>query len=161
MPDQPDRAREDEEAVQAVDRESYIDKHRRHRAIHVQDQVVLLYRGNLFHFERKVQAGGLRIQTLNVPDQLLHPLVRITQTLDAMADPRHRAMVLLHVHQEFIHRHLIVDGILEVAARIGHGAAEAGTDHDQTCRYRLGHPDPGAGRDDRPQGAADAGAMIG
>src|SRR5438128_2966781 len=107
MPDQSDRTGENEEAVQAVNREPDIDEHRCHRSVYVQNQVVLLHRGDLFHFERKVQAGSLDVQTLDVSDQLLHSLIRIAQALDAMTDSRYGPDVLLHIGEELIDGHLV------------------------------------------------------
>ena len=65
------------------------------------------------------------VQALHIADQLLHPLVRIAQALHAMADTGHRTMVLLHVGQEFVDRHLIVDGMLKEPSGIGDSAAES------------------------------------
>src|SRR5574341_833226 len=128
--DQSDRAREDKESVQAVDRESNIDKHRRHRSVHVQNQVVFLHRRDFFHFEREIQTRRLDIQALHIAYQFLYALVRVAEALHAMTDAGHWTMIFLHVGQEVVDCHLVVDRVLEEATCIGYRPAEAGTDHD-------------------------------
>ncbi len=78
-----------------------------------------------------------------------------------MADARHRPDILLHVGQEFLDRHLVVDRVLEVPSGIRDGAAESWTDHDQPGRHGLRHSDARAGREDGGIGSADAGAVVG
>ena len=45
--------------------------------------------------------------------------------------------ILLHVGQEVVHGHLIIDGILEATAGIGHRSTEPRADHDHAGRHRL------------------------
>ena len=99
-------------------------------------------------------------QALHVPDKFLHPLVRIADALDAVPDAGHRPYGLLHVREEVVHRHLVVHGVFEPAARVGHRAAEARADHDQAGGHGLGHADARAGRDDRAQRTAHAGPVV-
>ena len=61
---------------------------------------------------------------------ILHSLVRVAQTLHAMTNSWNRPMVFLHVGQEFVDRHLVIDSILKEPPGISNRTAEARTNHN-------------------------------
>ena len=133
MSDQSDRPRENEESVQAIDWESDIDQYGRHGPIDVQNQVIFFDGGNFLYFQREIQAWRLDVQALHVPNQFLHSLVWVTQTLHAMTNSWNRPMVFLHVGHDFVDRHLVINCIFKESSGISDRTAEARTNHNHAC----------------------------
>ena len=64
-------------------------KYSRHGPVDVQNEIIL-FTEVIFHLKCKIQTRRLDLQALNITNQFLDPLVRITQALDTMADTRNR-----------------------------------------------------------------------
>ena len=97
---------------------------------------------------------------LTYPDEFLDSFIGIAETLDSVADTGNWPDVLLHIIQELIDAHLVIDRMFEVPTGISHRSTEARADHDQPGRDRLRHPDACTGRKDGPKGSAHARTMV-
>mmetsp|Transcript_29203 Transcript_29203/g.89337 ORF Transcript_29203/g.89337 Transcript_29203/m.89337 type:complete len:334 (-) Transcript_29203:2531-3532(-) len=175
MADEADGAAEDEEAVEDAVGDEFVgffegegaavseevDEADGDAAVHVEDEVGALLRGDLFDGEGEVESGRLGEVLLGelLDDDDAH--VRIFEGFDAVADAHDQKVVLLAVVHEVLGGHALVAGLGHHGRGTVQRAAEARADGQQAGHERRHEILAGARRDDRVVRAGDGGAVVG